>query len=250
MWDRPELLNRIANGLYALAGLAVAYGVAMDRRSHALVRAASHRGERQLDPRHARADRGHRRGRDAGHVLYAESAASAERFRETALGARGQAPPAVARSPRSERDRARAACALEQCRTRQYARRDLSRRVRRQSSDVHRTAWHVEGSGDPVPVLPAPACAARHAAGARAAHAAQSLASARRGRADDRAWARRHRDSSCALCRCARADVGHSEAPHRLRRSALRERLRGTDTRIEGLGCAAAAWCDPPESET
>jgi cell division protein FtsQ len=27
MWDRPELLNRIANGLYALGGLAVAYGV-------------------------------------------------------------------------------------------------------------------------------------------------------------------------------------------------------------------------------
>jgi cell division protein FtsQ len=27
MWDRPELLNRLANGLYALAGLAVAYGL-------------------------------------------------------------------------------------------------------------------------------------------------------------------------------------------------------------------------------
>jgi cell division protein FtsQ len=26
MWDRPDLLNRIANGMYALAGLAVVYG--------------------------------------------------------------------------------------------------------------------------------------------------------------------------------------------------------------------------------
>lgn len=26
MWDRPDLLNRLANGLYALAGLAVVYG--------------------------------------------------------------------------------------------------------------------------------------------------------------------------------------------------------------------------------
>ncbi len=27
MWDRADLLNRIANGLYALAGLAVVYGL-------------------------------------------------------------------------------------------------------------------------------------------------------------------------------------------------------------------------------
>jgi cell division protein FtsQ len=27
MWDRPELLNRLANALYALGGLAIAYGV-------------------------------------------------------------------------------------------------------------------------------------------------------------------------------------------------------------------------------
>ena len=237
MWDRPDLLNRIANGLFALAALLVAYGARLGRRAPAGVRAArrsSVTGDAQ--PRHARAGRGDRR-RTSSRARSSRSTCRSVRrafeklpwVREVKL--RRHWPDRLEVSVVEHVPLAR----WGNDGAREHAGRGLPGRVRREAAGLHRPArarrrrsrsstnssaaisralgttpvlvqvtprraWQVKLEGGPTLEL---------------------------GREDVEARLARYLDVH-------ERTVGALEAPHRLRRSAVRERLRRAHTGAQG----------------